>query len=191
VYKHVDAACVIRLSISIVTFRKSDCRCAITTQTWWKTTWSVFGFCWLLHFSYQYLHIAAETGLSEDLKIEWTNHRVPAAFLKLATLRSSYHASFVVGFPRGTTSIWDSFHCSDRRSTCCCGTRVITSLWTSTHAKCILRNMANERPMLQGCGDYQVYQLDGESVPSICDGQGMSPLNTGRCGYSAKSLARE
>jgi hypothetical protein len=77
---------------------------------------------------------------------------------------------FVVGLPKvGTSSIHALFACSGVRSShyCCCG-----SNRTHTHcndgdgrtfSECMRGNLKSNRPILQGCGDYQVYaQMDAE-----------------------------
>ena len=74
----------------------------------------------------------------------------------------------VVGFPKvGTTSIHASFVCGGYRSShyCCCG-----SNRTHTHcdggptfSDCMRANKKAQRPILEGCGDYDVYaQMDAE-----------------------------
>lgn len=75
---------------------------------------------------------------------------------------------FVVGYPKvGTSSIHAMFACSGIKSShyCCCG-----SNRTHTHcndarsfAQCMRSNHQRKRPILEGCGDYDVYaQMDGE-----------------------------
>ena len=73
----------------------------------------------------------------------------------------------VVGYPKsGTTSIYQFFNCSRVRTQhyCCCGDmNDHPPCQGRTMAFCILQNMANQRPMMEGCGDYEVYaQIDGE-----------------------------
>ena len=76
---------------------------------------------------------------------------------------------FVVGFPKsGTTSIFNFFSCAGALSQhyCCCGD--VTDhrpCYSSIMADCILENKRNGRPMLENCGDYDLYaQLDGEQT---------------------------
>jgi predicted SnoaL-like aldol condensation-catalyzing enzyme len=135
-----------------------------------------------------------KTSLSEELKIEEQIVQsliLPESRLKPLKLPSPV---FVVGFPKsGTTSIWQFFNCSGIVSQhfCCCGDESDhPPCETNTMAKCILRNMAKERPMLEDCGDYQVYaQLDGER-PIHADGLGMKGvlLNNGSLHIQPKAL---
>jgi len=80
---------------------------------------------------------------------------------------------FVVGFPKtGTTSIHSMFSCAGLKSShyCCCG-----SPFTHTDCKggrtisaCIRDNRKRGRPILEGCGEYDVYaQMDAEVGRSI------------------------
>lgn len=84
---------------------------------------------------------------------------------------------FVVGFPKvGTTSIHAMFTCAGVKSShyCCCG-----SNRTHTHCRdgggngrtfseCMRANKKAHRPILEGCGDYEVYaQMDAELGSSI------------------------
>jgi len=84
---------------------------------------------------------------------------------------------FVLGYPKsGTTSIYGFFNCSGIVSQhfCCCGDRSDhPPCKKGTMARCILRNMGKNRPLLEGCGDYDVYaQLDGERpIFPLRDGQ--------------------
>jgi hypothetical protein len=76
---------------------------------------------------------------------------------------------FIVGLPKvGTSSIHAMFACSGIRSShyCCCG-----SNRTHTHcndggrsfSECMRENMKSQRPILEGCGNYDVYaQMDAE-----------------------------
>jgi predicted SnoaL-like aldol condensation-catalyzing enzyme len=135
-----------------------------------------------------------KTSLSEELKIE-------EQIIQALVLPETRHTTlklpspvFVLGYPKsGTTSIWRFFHCSGIVSQhfCCCGDQSDhPPCETNSMAKCILRNMANERPILQGCGDYQVYaQLDGER-PIYSDNQGMKGvlLNNGSLHIQPKAL---
>jgi len=82
----------------------------------------------------------------------------------------------VVGYPKsGTTSVWRAFTCAGIVSQhfCCCGdTSDHPPCSTKTMARCILENMAQNRSMLEGCGNYQLYaQIDGER-PLGLDPQG-------------------
>lgn len=84
---------------------------------------------------------------------------------------------FVVGFPKvGTTSIHAMFTCGGVKSShyCCCG-----SNRTHTHCNgdvgdgrtfsdCMRANKKTRQPILEGCGDYEVYaQMDAELGSSI------------------------
>ena len=75
---------------------------------------------------------------------------------------------FVVGMPKvGTSSIHEMFRCHSIKSShyCCCG-----SNRTHTHCNdgklfsvCMMENKKANKPILQDCGDYDVYaQMDAE-----------------------------
>ncbi len=86
---------------------------------------------------------------------------------KRTTSRELGKPYLVVGYPKsGTTSVYQFFQCSGLKTQhfCCCGdSSDHPPCEGSTMAVCILKNMANNRTMLQDCGDYDVYcQLDGE-----------------------------
>jgi hypothetical protein len=128
-----------------------------------------------------------KTGLSTELKIEEQiiySLVIPKTQTRFRPLKLPTPV-FVVGYPKsGTTSIWNFFNCSGIVSQhfCCCGDKSAhPPCETTTMAKCILRNMAKNRPMLEGCGDYQMYaQLDGERpIYSASQGQKGVLLNNG------------
>ena len=78
----------------------------------------------------------------------------------------------VVGYPKsGTTSVWRAFTCAGIVSQhfCCCGDTSDHPPCTKiTMARCILENMARNRSMLEGCGNYEVFtQIDGERPVSV------------------------
>jgi len=84
---------------------------------------------------------------------------------------------FVVGFPKvGTTSIHAMFTCGGFKSShyCCCGSnRSHTHCHGEggdgrTFSECMRANKKAGRPILEGCGDYEVYaQMDAELGSSI------------------------
>ena len=75
---------------------------------------------------------------------------------------------FVVGFPKtGTTSIHAMFSCAGLKSShyCCCGSNITHTDCKDgrTFSKCIRDNKKAGQPILEGCGDYDVYaQMDAE-----------------------------
>ena len=80
---------------------------------------------------------------------------------------------FVVGFPKtGTTSIHAMFSCAGLKSShyCCCGSNITHTDCKDgrTFSKCIRDNKKAGRPILESCGDYDVYaQMDAELGRSI------------------------
>lgn len=84
----------------------------------------------------------------------------------------------VVGLPKvGTSSIHAMFTCSGHKSShyCCCGSNKTHTDCKGgggtnprTFAVCIRDNLKASKPILENCGDYEVYaQLDAESGKSI------------------------
>ncbi|KAL7569921.1 hypothetical protein ACA910_008582 [Epithemia clementina (nom. ined.)] len=76
---------------------------------------------------------------------------------------------FVVGLPKsGTTSVSNFFSCGGALSQhyCCCGDVADhRPCYSKIMADCILENKKNGRPMLENCGEYDLYaQLDGEQI---------------------------
>jgi hypothetical protein len=76
---------------------------------------------------------------------------------------------FVVGLPKvGTSSIHAMFECNGIKSShyCCCGsnrTHTHCNDGGRTFAECMRKNIKQKRPILEGCGDYNVYaQMDAE-----------------------------
>jgi len=102
--------------------------------------------------------------LSEETRNKSILKRRNARFLVSLKLPTPV---IVLGYPKsGTTSVWNFFNCSGVVSQHYCAKGV-----TKNHppcekglmVSCVLKNMAQDRPMLEGCGDYQVYaQIDGE-----------------------------
>ena len=79
---------------------------------------------------------------------------------------------FVVGMPKsGTTSVFNFFSCAGVVSQhyCCCGdVSDHRPCYSPIMADCIMDNKKNGRPMLENCGDYDVYgELDGEQIYSV------------------------
>jgi hypothetical protein len=80
---------------------------------------------------------------------------------------------FVVGFPKtGTTSIHNMFTCAGLKSShyCCCGSSITHTDCKDgrSFSECIRHNKKGGLPVLQGCGDYDVYaQVDAELGRSI------------------------
>lgn len=93
--------------------------------------------------------------------------RLLATRLKLPT------PVFVVGYPKtGTTSIHAMFSCAGFRSShyCCCESNITHTDCKSgrTFSECIRTNKKAKRPVLEGCGEYDVYgQMDAELGRSI------------------------
>ncbi|GKY98290.1 hypothetical protein MPSEU_000786600 [Mayamaea pseudoterrestris] len=72
-----------------------------------------------------------------------------------------------LGYPRsGLADLWAYFTCEGMPTQRRCAYGDVSDASPcdkGTMSECILNNMADERPMLEGCGDYQVFvQIDGE-----------------------------